>query len=674
LEVLASRLMRIRRVVTAARMVLKLRMCMAARGTAFRPAAVAMSQESRRCFGQLADSLATALDHVVDRGRIAESRLDTGGQMTGVGVSLTKSRWIQPRLLLPLAAAVLLTAWVQRQSLPAFFSSPDDLVHLQQAAGLRPTLPSPFRFLSQVMYFRMMYALVGLDPAPYHVLSLLVHLVNVGLLFSFLRSCRASILVSWLASSLFGSFPLFFPVLASAVGMNDELALAFTIVSLMLIRLESGWAILAAGAAFLAAILCKESVVSLPLVALAMRLPDHFSAARRLTLIGMGVVFAAALLAVPPQGLSPYAVQLGPNVFHNLMTYAAWSVNLVRPIPDLVSSFDPAAWHVGVWVYGLILASWIALRDRGLIQLGAAWWVVGLLPVLILEFQTYRHYLYPALPGLAVIAATGMSSLAGSLVRLTGSRKNPGNGSNRAPEWGVVAILVACSLAYAARASSLITQRIQARVPGTELALDPIVRRQEVARNALASLAQSLNTRSGARIAVFSPEGTGRVFGARSGRQYAGPAATRGAYSLLEASLDGDGAVRLFFPSIDSIAFIGKWTPRYADYDLFLASQDGRLLHAGPGPEGHVTLGRFLLEQGWYTQTRDYLAVVLERYPEEANIRLLYASAVFKLGDRARAVEELDRIVRTSPDTDAGRAAAIILRAATTDSVGHGPK
>jgi hypothetical protein len=524
------------------------------------------------------------------------------------------------------------------------------------------------------MYFRMMYALVGLNPAPYHALSYLVHLFNVALLFVFLRSCGAPTRVSWIASSLFGSFPLFFPVLASAVGMNDELALAFTIAALMLLRLDTGWAIVAAGIAFLTAILCKESVLSLPLLALALRLPDRLSAARRFTLIGMGAVFAAALLAVPPQGLSPYAVQLGPNVFHNLMTYAAWSVNLVRPIPDLVSSFDPTAWHVGVFVYGLILLSWIALgRERPLIQVGAAWWGAGLLPVLILQFQTYRHYLYPALPGLALIVATVMSSLASGLVRLTRGRGGVADDPFKwAPQSWAAGILAVCVLAYAVRASSLIAARIQARVPGTVLALDPLVRRQEVARNAIISLAQSLNTRSRTHVAVFSPEGTGIVLGARSGRRYAGPAAARGAYSLLEASLDGGGAVKLFFPNVDTIAFIGRWAQRYADYDLFLESANGHLLHFGSGPEAHETLGRVLLEQGLYSQARDYLVEVLERYPDDANIRLLFASAVFKLGDRTRAIQELDWIVRTSPDTDAGRAAAIIIGAAATDSVAQG--
>src|SRR5437762_9849930 len=71
------------------------------------------------------------------------------------------------------AAAVFgclgLVLWVQRHALLAFFSSPDDLIHLQQAVGLKPTLPTPLRFLSQVLYFRGMVRLFGLNPAAFHV-------------------------------------------------------------------------------------------------------------------------------------------------------------------------------------------------------------------------------------------------------------------------------------------------------------------------------------------------------------------------------------------------------------------------------------------------------------------------------------------------------------------------
>ena len=72
-----------------------------------------------------------------------------------------------------------LIAWVQRHALMAFFSSPDDLVHLQQAVGLKPILPTPLRFLSQILYFKGMIRLFGLNPLAFHVVSLLTHFAIV---------------------------------------------------------------------------------------------------------------------------------------------------------------------------------------------------------------------------------------------------------------------------------------------------------------------------------------------------------------------------------------------------------------------------------------------------------------------------------------------------------------
>ena len=43
-------------------------------------------------------------------------------------------------------------------------------------------------------------------------------------------------------------------------------------------------------------------------------------------------------------------MSLGIHLFHNLMTYLWWSVELKNPLPDLVSSFSTTAWRVGVWV------------------------------------------------------------------------------------------------------------------------------------------------------------------------------------------------------------------------------------------------------------------------------------------------------------------------------------
>src|SRR6185436_18970488 len=115
------------------------------------------------------------------------------------------------------------------------------------------------------------------------------------------------------------------------------------------------------------------------------------------------------------------------------------------------------AWHTGIWVALAALVSLLALgRSEPAVRFGWAWFVLGLLPVLPLVHLTYRHYLYPAIPGLALATA-------GAAVRaiewLAGRIQQGAPGPVRAPSRiGAVAAVV-IALAYAAAAEGLVRQR-----------------------------------------------------------------------------------------------------------------------------------------------------------------------------------------------------------------------
>lgn len=554
-----------------------------------------------------------------------------------------------------------LVVWTQSPALGAFFSSPDDLVHLQQAAGLRPIAASPFRFLSQVAYFRVMLDLFGPQPIVFHVVSLLVHGFNVWLVAVLAARLGAPRLVAACAAMLFGCFPLFYPLFASAVGMNDELALMFMLLALLALHREGGGWAFAAWLTFVTAMLCKESVIAMPLLALMAPAGSTARRQRAWPLIGTSVVFAGLLMLAPPQGLSPYALEFGANVWHNLMTYAAWAINVTRPLPDRVSSFDPQAWRTGIWLYLAIGAAWWRMRsERRQIGLGIAWWLIALLPVLGLRFQTYRHYLYPALPGLCLAVAVVVARV---LSRVTA--RSPAPGAERTLGRVAAGILLVGIVAYALQAQRLILARRAARIPGTELAFDPFTRRQEVARNAVESLAHFLPPSGPVHVAVFSPPGAGRMFGARSGREYAVDSLNRPPgprpYDLLEESLDHGGVVRLFFPRVDSVRFIDRWTPAVASYQLFLPFQNGRLKGVGAGIPAHVRAARWMFEQGWFARAADYLGDVIAFYPMDPDLRLARGFALIQRGDPAGARAELREVLRLAPNSEAAAAARGLL-------------
>lgn len=482
---------------------------------------------------------------------------------------------------LVLATCLLLAAWVHQRALWVFFTSPDDLVHLQQAAGLIPTLSTPFRILSQVLYFRAMFRIFGPNPLPFHVVTMLLHLTNIALVFILTRRLGIDRRTAALGAALFGAFPLFSTLLSSAVGINDELAFTFALTALLSLGTKGASGVVVSVALFGLGMLCKESVICLPLLALTSPFGGRIRSrlARVAPPLGVALLFFVLFAALRPKGLAPdaivYAVSIGPNVFHNLMTYISWSVNVLNPLPDLVSSYDSQAWRFGMWVVLGFLASLMVFgRKEPAILFGSAWFTLGLLPVLPLQHQTYRHYLYPALPSLALVVAGTAMGCFEWLVRLT---RRPDPSISRMA--GGLAVLGA--LAYGATAERSVRERFDARIAGTDLALDPVNRRREVAARAFGSLGRYL-PQGHARVAILVPEGVGRVFGARSGREY--DIVPRGGhpYNLLEASIDQGRAVRLFHPGVDSVAFVEHWTRAHGDFDLFLPYQDGSPGDASP--------------------------------------------------------------------------------------------
>ncbi|TMQ69123.1 MAG: hypothetical protein E6K81_15665 [Candidatus Eisenbacteria bacterium] len=570
--------------------------------------------------------------------------------------------------LIAIAGCALLAAWVFRRALFSFFSSPDDLFYLEQAVGLRPTPLGPFRFLSQVVYFRAMVGLVGLDPFPFHAVSLLVHIVNAALVYALARMAGARRIVAWLGAVLFATFPLSETLLSSAVGINDEAALALALTALICLRRPGiRWRI-AASVSFALALASKESVIFLPVLALWLRpasMPLAVAARRARPLFAISAVVAMLFILLRPAGLAPggeaYAIHFGSNLFHDLMTYLSWSVDLVRPLPDLVSSIDPTAWRVGIWVVAaIVLCRWRWGAQEPAIRLGLVWGILGLLPVLPLRFQTYRHYLYPAVPGLALIVA---GALVQSLM-LLGRLPRPGDTAvdRRVRPRLVVTLVVLAVLAYALRADHLIAARLALRMPGSQLALDPVERRREVAVRALASLHQHLGP-DHAAVAVYSPSGMGRVFSARTGQEYPGIPAGRHSYDLLAAVTDSGRVFRLFLPQIDSVAFLDRWSCADTSFTLFLPYYDGDLFAAGRGRRALAATGRWMFEQRWYPQAREYLDSVLVAYPEDREFLLLRAGALLKIGERAAARGQLEHLIRLAPNDSA---ASVARRALAT--------
>src|SRR5438093_29287 len=164
-------------------------------------------------------------------------------------------------------AIVALSLWVYRSALGAYFS-PDDLIYLERVRGIVPEPPTLWRFLSGVAYFRLAHAAFGAQAFPYMLTNWLLHGLAVASLYAWVRGAGGGTLAASLAAGLFGTSRLFLTVVLQVVTVAEPLSLILALAALwMAARPGRAW-LAGAVAAFSAALLCKETVMLLPLLLL----------------------------------------------------------------------------------------------------------------------------------------------------------------------------------------------------------------------------------------------------------------------------------------------------------------------------------------------------------------------------------------------------------------------
>src|SRR5205085_2814606 len=159
--------------------------------------------------------------------------------------------------VLAVAAGVI----VFRGALGYFFAQ-DDFTGLARGSGLLPPLTGPWRWISGQLYFEAMGRLAGLSPLPYRIASLAAHAVTVVLVYA---SCRRFVppLAATLGAAWFGTHPALYTALYSVSGIGEILS-ALLAVATLLLASRWGRERSLAVPCFVAALMCKESIVLLP--------------------------------------------------------------------------------------------------------------------------------------------------------------------------------------------------------------------------------------------------------------------------------------------------------------------------------------------------------------------------------------------------------------------------
>lgn len=278
-----------------------------------------------------------------------------------------------------------------------------------------------------------------LDPAPFHLFNLLLHVLSVAMCFGLLRALVADDVAAALGAAVFGLHPLQVESVAWVSGMKDVLSGCFCFLAMwqyvVLARWDGHgpdgsarmrslrWAI--GTLAFALALLSKPSAVVVPVL---LAIVDYMVLRRPLARVikstagWFALAIGAALLARTVQPASGTSVQvdlwLRPFVAGDALAF--YLHQLVMPMklaPDYghtPSHVFQSAFAYGAWlVPALILVALVTIwRWRSAATASFAVFVAGVLPVLGLvpfEFQNFStvadRYLYLSMLGPAIFVA-----------------------------------------------------------------------------------------------------------------------------------------------------------------------------------------------------------------------------------------------------------------------------
>jgi hypothetical protein len=337
------------------------------------------------------------------------------GRVAQNGPSLPTS----PRLAPFIALVVIIAAvFIVFAPLTTFFFAQDDFILLNDAAAngwgtvLSHFAPDPgqFRPLSKGLYFLVMYHLFGMNAAPYHWLSLVLHALNVLLLYFLLRQLSIRQAPALIVTCVFALSNAFFHVVAWISCDQQLLALAFMLVSLVEgIRMLNRGGLapaLVSASAYALALACMEQVYAVPFLLLIYagtlqtrgnRRRRFRSASRRLVphfiILAGYVALMLGWKHLPDAG--PYVLHAGTNVFGNLWTYLGWTLEVGAPT-RFAPVLDTPPLTVGHVAFILIVLYLVLNRQFRSLLFGVGFFLASILPVLFL--QNHAFYLHTYIP------------------------------------------------------------------------------------------------------------------------------------------------------------------------------------------------------------------------------------------------------------------------------------
>ncbi|TMQ70578.1 MAG: hypothetical protein E6K80_08085 [Candidatus Eisenbacteria bacterium] len=267
-----------------------------------------------------------------------------------------------------------------------------------------------------------MDAWFGLEPLPYRIVGLALHGANAALVAAIGLRLGLTRAAAFAAAMLFGVHYAGFDALFAIGSISEPMACCLALLSLWLALPESdrpagATRVIAVTAAFVAALLSKETVALAPFVLwLATRGRPGAARAAVIPCAIASAIFLALFYATDPvgslravPGTNPYEPHWDASLLASWATYLAWAGHLVNiheaDLHDRVGR-HPEAWvATALWIAAL---AFLVLRSRGgqrerpvhAVVVGSSAYAAFIAPVLPLATHAFHLYLYLPLAGL----------------------------------------------------------------------------------------------------------------------------------------------------------------------------------------------------------------------------------------------------------------------------------
>lgn len=273
------------------------------------------------------------------------------------------------------------------------------------------------------------YQLFGLRPWGYHLENLLLHLVNVLLLFFMARLIINETLPALLAASFFAIHPAIAEPVLAAFARNTLLALFFAMASFLAfdrgIRSHGFMWIMCSAILFFLGLLSKETTIAvLPVIAWychSQRIPVTLILKRFLPLF-FAVALYLFLRGYALDGMFPMSpsTTFFQRMAHNLYIIPRYLLLLIAPvnltvlheIPANLKSLAPIL--VAAWIVMAAGAAALVKYSGKDVKLGLIWGICALVPVLgLIEIPSSRlaeRHLYMPFAGFALAVGAIVSN------------------------------------------------------------------------------------------------------------------------------------------------------------------------------------------------------------------------------------------------------------------------